>query len=95
MHALRLARTIQPRAMALRTAQRTLATTAPHTSAQSVIPVSNIEAQWQALSNSEQMEVYEQLLEAQKRDWKSLTLDEKKAGQSSNFCYGIGWPSFE
>jgi len=50
-----------------------------------MIPVSNIEAQWANLSNKEQMEVYEQLLEAQKRDWKTMSLDEKKAAYYISF----------
>ncbi|KAG9040242.1 Cytochrome c oxidase subunit 5A [Tulasnella sp. JGI-2019a] len=50
-----------------------------------MIPVSNIEAQWANLSNKEQMEVYEQLLEVQKKDWKSMSLDEKKAAYYISF----------
>jgi hypothetical protein len=42
---------------------------------QSIIPLSNVEAQWATLST-------EELAELQKRDWKSLSRDEKKAGQS-------------
>lgn len=58
------------------------ASTTTHTSAaSSIIPVSNIEAQWETLNTKEQTEVYEQLLEAQKRDWKTLSIDEKKAGK--------------
>jgi len=50
-----------------------------------MVPVSNIEAQWEQLSNKEQMEVYEQLLEAQKKPWHTLSLDEKKAAYYISF----------
>ncbi|KAG8995524.1 Cytochrome c oxidase subunit 5A [Tulasnella sp. 427] len=85
MNTLRAARTLQPRALASsRMVVRAASTT--HTSAaSSVIPVSNIEAQWETLTNKEQTEVYEQLLEAQKRDWKTLSLDEKKAAYYISF----------
>ncbi|KAJ6514582.1 COX4, subunit IV of cytochrome c oxidase [Mycena vulgaris] len=43
------------------------------------IPLSNIEAQWTLLSPDEKTSVAEQLEELQKRDWKLLSLDEKKA----------------
>ena len=46
----------------------------------SVIPLSNVEAQWEALSSDEQLEVHRQLEVLQKQDWKTLSLDEKKAG---------------
>jgi hypothetical protein len=49
---------------------------------QSIIPLSNVEAQWATLSTEEQAIVHRQLAELQKRDWKSLSRDEKKAGQS-------------
>jgi hypothetical protein len=41
----------------------------------------NIEASWKDLSAEEQHEVYQQLGEIQKKDWKELTIDEKKAGE--------------
>jgi TRAP-type C4-dicarboxylate transport system substrate-binding protein len=41
----------------------------------------NIEASWKDLSAEEQHEVYQQLGEIQKKDWKELTTDEKKAGE--------------
>ncbi|KAJ6516423.1 COX4, subunit IV of cytochrome c oxidase [Mycena sanguinolenta] len=43
------------------------------------IPLSNIEAQWALLSPDEKSSVAEQLEELQKRDWKLLSSDEKKA----------------
>lgn len=49
-------------------------------SAQSVIPLSNVEAQWEAMSQDEQLTVHQQLEEVQKKDWKTLSMDEKKAG---------------
>jgi cytochrome c oxidase subunit 4 len=44
-----------------------------------VIP--NIEAGWKNLSKEEQYGVYRQLEELQKKDWKELSIDEKKAGK--------------
>ncbi|KAF9072980.1 COX4, subunit IV of cytochrome c oxidase [Rhodocollybia butyracea] len=75
------------------TSIRCLATTAnpahvasaPATSASSstakpsIIPLSNVEAQWEKMSTEEKATVYEQLEEAMKKDWKLLSIDEKKA----------------
>jgi len=44
-----------------------------------VIPLSNVEAQWEKLTSDEQLTIHQQLEELQKRDWKTLSLDEKKA----------------
>ncbi|KAI0780475.1 cytochrome c oxidase subunit IV family, partial [Trametes elegans] len=44
-----------------------------------VIPLSNVEALWERLSADEQATIHQQLEEIQKRDWKTLTVDEKKA----------------
>lgn len=44
-----------------------------------VIP--NIEARWNSMSKVEQYAVYRQLEEVQRKDWKELSLDEKKAGE--------------
>lgn len=41
----------------------------------------NIEATWKSLSPAEQSEVYQKLEQVQKKDWKELTVDEKKAGE--------------
>ncbi|KAF8645457.1 hypothetical protein AX16_007811 [Volvariella volvacea WC 439] len=74
-------------------ARRTLATTANLTGSASapasssastskaapVIPLSNVEAMWGKLSVEEKQSVHEQLEELQKKDWKELSIDEKKA----------------
>ncbi|WWC85621.1 uncharacterized protein L201_000486 [Kwoniella dendrophila CBS 6074] len=39
----------------------------------------NIEASWKGLSSENQYEIYQQLEQIQKKDWKELTIDEKKA----------------
>ncbi|KAH9930669.1 cytochrome c oxidase subunit IV family [Fomitopsis serialis] len=84
MQALRLAR---PRASLRPYARSITATASGHASATSpasssspaAIPLSNVEAQWEQLSTDEQLTVHQQLEEIQKKDWKSLSLDEKKA----------------
>ena len=43
--------------------------------------LANIEASWKDLPKDEQYQVYQQLGEIQKRDWKELSIDEKKAGE--------------
>ena len=43
--------------------------------------LANIEASWKDLATEEQYQVYQQLGELQKKDWKELSLDEKKAGE--------------
>lgn len=43
----------------------------------------NIEARWNSMSKVEQYAVYRQLEEVQRKDWKDLSLDEKKAGEWS------------
>ncbi|KIM86435.1 hypothetical protein PILCRDRAFT_816394 [Piloderma croceum F 1598] len=48
-------------------------------SQQSIIPLSNVEAQWEKLSQEEQITVHSQLEALQKKDWKTLSIDEKKA----------------
>ncbi|KAF8329846.1 cytochrome c oxidase subunit IV-domain-containing protein [Cantharellus anzutake] len=50
-----------------------------HTSSVNALPLANVEAQWEKLSKEEQLDVYRQLEELQKRDWKTLSIDEKKA----------------
>ncbi|KZT09684.1 cytochrome c oxidase subunit IV [Laetiporus sulphureus 93-53] len=84
MQALRLAR---PR-VALRPLVRSIAATAnaPNTAASpaasapsSAISLSNVEAQWEHFSPDEQLTVHQQLEEIQKKDWKTLSIDEKKA----------------
>jgi len=48
----------------------------------SIIPFSNIQAQWETMSEEERSVVHQQLEELQAKDWRSLSLDEKRAGQS-------------
>jgi len=48
-------------------------------SSESPIPLANVEAQWERLTAEEQLTVHRQLEDLQKKDWKQLTLDEKKA----------------
>ncbi len=61
------------------TAHSSHASPAP-TTVSSVIPLSNVEAQWERLSSEEKLSVHQQLEDIQKKDWKTLSLDEKKAG---------------
>lgn len=78
MHAARLARPIRA---ANRHFSRSLATATATTTRvhDTVIPLSNVEAQWEKMTADEQLTVHQQLEELQKRDWKTLSLDEKKA----------------
>jgi len=43
------------------------------------VPLSNVEALWTKLNSDEKVAVHEQLEALQLKDWKTLTLDEKKA----------------
>ena len=45
------------------------------------IPSSNVEAHWGKLSSDEKVSLHEQLGLLQRKDWKELSLDEKKAGE--------------
>ena len=83
MQALRLMRPrgLQPLLRLSTTAQAPSGTTTRVRTA-SAIPLSNVEAQWEALSSDEQLEVHRALEEVQKKDWKTLSVDEKKAGTS-------------
>lgn len=49
--------------------------------------LANIEASWKSLPAEEQFEVNQQLEELQKRDWKELSVDEKKAGELDLFFW--------
>ncbi|BEI96953.1 hypothetical protein CcaverHIS631_0205420 [Cutaneotrichosporon cavernicola] len=63
-------------------ATRAAAPPPPHSrrSSNSSAPLlGNIEASWSSLPAAEQAEVYQALEEIQKKDWKELTVDEKKA----------------
>ena len=44
------------------------------------VPISNVEALWTKLSGDEKLAVHEQLEALQLKDWKTLSVDEKKAG---------------
>ena len=79
--ALQLARTRARVALS----RRCMATAAVHpgaaaSSSSAAIPLSNVEAQWEKLSPEEQLSVHQQLEQIQKKDWKTLSIDEKKAG---------------
>ncbi|KIJ59691.1 hypothetical protein HYDPIDRAFT_140281 [Hydnomerulius pinastri MD-312] len=78
MQAIRLAR---PRVSVRRlaTAAHASASTPAPAAAASVIPLSNVEAQWENMTKGDQATVHRQLEEIQKKDWKSLSVDEKKA----------------
>jgi len=79
MHAARLLRPIRAANKQFsRSLSAAAATTTTRTN-EAVIPLSNVEAQWEKLTADEQLTVHQQLEELQKRDWKSLSLDEKKA----------------
>ena len=44
------------------------------------VSLSNVEAKWTKLSEEDQAAVHEQLEVIQQKDWKELSVDEKKAG---------------
>jgi len=48
----------------------------------------NIEASWKDLSAAEQAEIQEQIAELEKKDWKELSMDEKKAGEFKSMVAG-------
>ncbi|KAI0707818.1 cytochrome c oxidase subunit IV-domain-containing protein [Earliella scabrosa] len=85
MQALRLARPrlpLRPASRAFAAAASSAHTAAPAASSASaspVIPLSNVEAMWERLSADEQLVIHQQLEELQKKDWKTLSVDEKKA----------------
>jgi len=79
MHAARLVRPIRAATRHFPRSLSAAATTAPRAN-DAVIPLSNVEAQWEKLTADEQLTIHQQLEELQKRDWKTLSLDEKKAG---------------
>ena len=72
----------QRRCLATATVGHAQAETTTTTSAARIVPIplSNVEAQWAKLSSEEKVAVHEQLEVLQKKDWKELSLDEKKAG---------------
>ncbi|KAF5378357.1 hypothetical protein D9615_008744 [Tricholomella constricta] len=81
--ALRLARHRAPtravRCLATTANPSHVAPAASSTSKVAPIPLSNVEAQWAKLSSEEKLSVQEQLEEIQKKDWTTLSIDEKKA----------------
>ncbi|KAH7341587.1 cytochrome c oxidase subunit IV [Rhizoctonia solani] len=78
MNVLRASRIVaRPRALLVARAAST--TASPIRSSNSAVPLANVEAQWESLSSEEQVEVHRELESLQKRDWKTLSLDEKKA----------------
>ncbi|KAF8552895.1 cytochrome c oxidase subunit IV [Imleria badia] len=79
MQALRVARTHRLALRRLTTAASSASSTSTSPNAPLLIPLSNVEAQWEKLSKSDQATVQRQLEDVQKKDWKSLSLDEKKA----------------
>jgi hypothetical protein len=58
----------------------TVKTSSGVSSGDSIIPLSNIQAQWESMTEEERSLVHEQLEELQTRDWRGLSLDEKRAG---------------
>ena len=85
MQALRLVRprgTLQPLLRLSTAAAPPPSSSSSRARSASVIPLSNVEAQWETLSADEKLEVHNALEELQKKDWKLLSLDEKKAGES-------------
>jgi len=65
--------------LASTTAHPTVTRTSSPSSVEAAIPLSNVEAQWERLTPDEQLVIHRQLEELQKKDWKSLSLDEKRA----------------
>jgi hypothetical protein len=61
---------------------------------QSIIPLSNVEAQWQRMSKEDKIIVHSQLKALQKKDWKTLSLDEKKACGFSCFFFCQGFSRY-
>ncbi|PVG02906.1 COX4-domain-containing protein [Serendipita vermifera] len=60
----------------------------------SIIPLSNIQAQWESMTEQEQNLVHRQLEELQTKDWRSLSLDEKRAAYFVSFgAHGARMPS--
>lgn len=65
--------------LATTAAHPTITRTSSPSSVETAIPLSNVEAQWERLTPDEQLVIHKQLEELQKKDWKSLSLDEKRA----------------
>ena len=100
--AIQLARTrarfaLSRRCMATAAAHPAAASSSSATASEAVVPLSNVEAQWEKLSKDEQSIVHRQLEDIQKKDWKTLSIDEKKAGTfrfvSGNTVVSLPFPS--
>jgi len=83
MNALRVAARQPARALRQQRFASTISVVS-HTSSASSLPLSNVEAQWEKLPKDEQVAIYRQLEALQKKDWKAMTIDEKKAGACTN-----------
>lgn len=100
MQAIRVCRSVArplaavPRARAMATAALSQSASDPNVArpSGSVIPLSNVEAQWEKLNAEDQAQVYAQLEEATKKDWKTLSMDEKKAGACAVSCSSFALP---
>ncbi|PPR02200.1 hypothetical protein CVT24_011427 [Panaeolus cyanescens] len=89
MQAIRLARSagvlkstanLQRRCLATATADlASSSSTSASSSRVAPVHLSNVEAQWEKLSSDEKAAVHEQLAAIQAKDWKELSIDEKKA----------------
>jgi cytochrome c oxidase subunit 4 len=53
----------------------------PGSAAVTPVAISNVEASWTKLSPEERASVHQQLETVQQKDWKELSVDEKKAGE--------------
>ncbi len=88
MNALRVAQSAHALSRVAGTSQLRRASTisvVSHSSSLNALPLSNVEAQWEKLSKEEQVGLHRQLEELQKKDWKTLSIDEKRAGALSMF----------
>lgn len=83
MNALRASKATVSASRAFLVARAASTTASPIRSSNSAVPLANVEAQWNSLSAEEQVDVHRELEELQKRDWKTLSIDEKKAGESA------------
>lgn len=81
MNALRAVKATSSTSRVLLAARAASTTASPIRSSNSAVPLANVEAQWSSLTAEEQVDVHRELEELQKRDWKTLSLDEKKAGE--------------
>lgn len=68
------------RAASVRTYASTVTVASTRSNASAPL-LGNIEASWKDLSAAEQAEIQEQIAELEKKDWKELSVDEKKAGE--------------